>query len=527
MAGNRRGKRRRLRAALIIGFIVVVAVAAFLVYRGVKDDSAAQVSYTTAPVQRMTLTSSVSGTGNVELSQSVAVQPGVSGTVSGLTVKVGDTVEAGQLLFTIVNPELDLAVTQAEIAYQEALLNLEKAKLNVQQAEEDLAEVQEQYEAQSTTTTARATTSIPASTTTSVLPASTTTSAPSASSTTSTVSSTTTTTALSTEDSNSTTTTSTGPPEASVELVIPASAAESTASQSGSTSGSSATAGSSGNSKITYLDIKAAKQAVESAELGVTSAKAQVTSAELALEEAKENAAKREVRAPISGIVTALDVENGDTVGQSSLSSGGGGSATTGSSAGSSDSSGGVLTITDPDAFTITVALPESDISVVEIGQKATIMFDALPDLTLTGKVTSIDMAGTNNQGVVSYGVVVTPDLTDPSVKAGMTVSVDIITAVAVDVLAVPSAAVKSQGDTKYVQVLENETPVSVTVETGMSTDSYVEITSGLTEGQEVIVQAITADSGATATTAFNRTGSVFDGGGAVPGGAMPGGFVR
>ena len=173
------------------------------------------------------------------------------------------------------------------------------------------------------------------------------------------------------------------------------------------------------------------------------------------------------------------------------------------------------LTITDPGAYQATITLAESDISTVKVGQKAVLTFDALPDLTLSGKVTRVDTAGTNNSGVVSYTVIITPDVMDPSVKGGMTVSVNVITNVAADVLAVPSAAVKSATDgTKYVQILQNGQPVNVTVETGMSNDSYTEITSGLTEGQEIITATSTAGKSTTATTTGSR--SSFGGAGGV-----------
>ena len=92
--------------------------------------------------------------------------------------------------------------------------------------------------------------------------------------------------------------------------------------------------------------------------------------------------------------------------------------------------------------------------------------------------------------------------------------SVNIITDIAADVLAVPSTAVKSSTDGTYVQVLENGTPTNVTVETGMSNDSYTEITSGLTEGQEIITATSTSTGGTTATTTNRGQGSVLEGGG-------------
>jgi multidrug efflux pump subunit AcrA (membrane-fusion protein) len=499
MAKRKRLKSRRTRVMVVIGFIIVIAVAAYFVYRAYAGESAPEVTYTTGTVEKMTLTSSISGTGNVALSNAASVSAEVSGEVSGLSVAVGDTVEAGQVLFTIVNPELDLAVTSAENSYDQAVLNLSKAELSVLQAKQSLEDLEEQYAAQSTSTTAASTTSTvhtpstqPSTTTTA--PASTTTTSYPATTTTVTVAP-----------------SSTGSAQA---LLTEAAA-----------SGTTGTGSSGTTSKITYLDIKAAKQSIESAELSVTSAQTQVTEAQMAVETAKENAAKRTVAAPISGTITTLDLENGDTVGSSSGSSGSsGGGQTSGGTSDSSSSS--AMTITNLDSFTASITLAEADISSVELGQKAVITFDALPDLTLTGKVTSIDTTGTNSQGVVSYSVVITPDITDKSVKGGMTVSVNIITQVATDVLAVPSTAVKSQGTdgTSYVQILENGTPSNVTVETGMSTDSYTEITSGLTEGQEIIVQTATASAGNTTTSQRNSSGGLLGTEGGMPSGGPPSG---
>jgi macrolide-specific efflux system membrane fusion protein len=257
------------------------------------------------------------------------------------------------------------------------------------------------------------------------------------------------------------------------------------------------------NSGSTALTIKQSKASVTGAELAITAAENAVTSADIALEQAKDDAAARNVTAPIAGVITALSVENGGTAGGSG--------------------SGAAVTITNPEVYQATITLAESDISTVEVGQRAILTFDALPDLNLTGQVTRVDTIGANESGVVSYGVVITPDVMDKSVKGGMTVSVSIITATAQDVLAVPSAAVKSSAAGKYVQTLQNGQPVNVTVEVGMSNDVYTEITSGLTEGQEIIVS--TTSSGSTATT--ESQGNMLQGGGFIMDGNGPpsGGF--
>lgn len=219
------------------------------------------------------------------------------------------------------------------------------------------------------------------------------------------------------------------------------------------------------------------------------------------------------MQAPIAGTVTAVNVADGDIV--SGLSA-----------------DRPAMTIIDLDRFQAAITVAESDIASVEVGQKAIITFDALPELTLTGKVKSIDFSGTNSSGVVSYEVLVTPDVANAGVKGGMTVSVDIITAVATDVLAVPSSAVKTSASGSYVQVVdENGGASNVTVETGLSNDSYTEIVSGLTEGQEIIVSTTTAGSTTNTTDQRGEGGFMiqegmpgpmeFQSGGEFPGGGM------
>ena len=137
----------------------------------------------------------------------------------------------------------------------------------------------------------------------------------------------------------------------------------------------------------TALQIKSARQDITSAELSVVTAENKVTAAALDLQDAKDSAAARTVSSPKSGVVTALSIENGDTI-----------AASTGAAADSA-----LMTLTNPESFQVTTTLTESDVGGVKVGQKAVLIFDALPDLTLSGKVTRVDATGTNDQGVVSY----------------------------------------------------------------------------------------------------------------------------
>jgi HlyD family secretion protein len=101
------------------------------------------------------------------------------------------------------------------------------------------------------------------------------------------------------------------------------------------------------------------------------------------------------------------------------------------------------------------ISLNEVDAAKVKSGQTVMITFDAIDNLNATGTVEQIDQVGTVTQGVVSYAVKILIDTTDPRIKPGMSVNTTIVTNREDNVLLVPSAAVKTQGNTSYVQVLD------------------------------------------------------------------------
>jgi hypothetical protein len=96
-----------------------------------------------------------------------------------------------------------------------------------------------------------------------------------------------------------------------------------------------------------------------------------------------------------------------------------------------------------------------------------------------------------------------------------MSTSVSIITQVKTDVIAVPNAAIKVQGNTNYVQTLDaSGQPQNVQVQIGIADDSYTEIISGVTEGEEVVTQTINLTTAAkTTTTSGAGINSILGGG--------------
>ncbi|MCK9361166.1 efflux RND transporter periplasmic adaptor subunit [Patescibacteria group bacterium] len=192
----------------------------------------------------------------------------------------------------------------------------------------------------------------------------------------------------------------------------------------------------------------------------------------------------------------------------------------------------------------VTLPLNEVDIAKIKVGQKATVTFDALPDLTIAGTVVEVDPLGKASQGVVTYDVKVAFDTDDEQIKPGMSASVSIATDVRTNVLMVPNAAIRNGS----VQILPNEQepsaeaqtsgipsstpPESVAIETGLASDQSTEVVSGLNEGAWIIVRTVTPSASA-ATTNRNAGGNTFlpatgggsfrmqGGGGAVPAGAQ------
>ena len=243
------------------------------------------------------------------------------------------------------------------------------------------------------------------------------------------------------------------------------------------------------------LDLSAASLA--SAEAGLASSKASRSSAWTSYEDAKAAQDTIQVLAPTGGTLVSLDVEVGDEVSgsASSASVSNSGAATT---AASTSSSSAPALIEEPGSLGISLEINEIDISGLEVGQKATVDFDALPEVTLSGTVQEIDREGVDTQGVVTYGCWIEFDTTASDVRIGMSANATIITAVQQNALLVANAAVKTNTDGyDYVQVLDAATgePDDVYVEVGLSGTTQTEILDGLSEGDQVITSTVTTDS--------------------------------
>ncbi|MBI5221426.1 MAG: efflux RND transporter periplasmic adaptor subunit [Candidatus Magasanikbacteria bacterium] len=202
------------------------------------------------------------------------------------------------------------------------------------------------------------------------------------------------------------------------------------------------------------------------------------------LMEAQNTLSNTVITAPFDGQVAILSAQKGDQVGGSTA----------------------VATLITQQKLA-QVTLNEVDVAKVKVGQKATLTFDAVPDITVAGQVAQIDTIGTVTQGVVNYTVQINFQTDTEAVKPGMSVSAAIITDIANDVLALPVSAVKSSGNQSYVELLNPDdlvvtadnknqftskiAPKKQNVEVGLASDTMIEITSGLSEGDTVVIQTI------------------------------------
>ena len=223
----------------------------------------------------------------------------------------------------------------------------------------------------------------------------------------------------------------------------------------------------------------------ESAKLSYQKALQTVASSKESVQKAQTNLGYATITSPIDGIVLSKSVEEGQTVAAS---------------------------FNTPELFTIAKDLTdmrviadidEADIGGVKEGQRVSFTVDAFPDDRFDGTVTQVRQEATTSSNVVTYEVVISAPNKDLKLKPGLTANVTIFTLEKNGVLAVPSKALRftpnealtskgqqiedCEGDHK-VWTLDGNTFKAHQVETGTTNGMLTEITSGISEGTEVLV---------------------------------------
>jgi HlyD family secretion protein len=148
------------------------------------------------------------------------------------------------------------------------------------------------------------------------------------------------------------------------------------------------------------------------------------------------------------------------------------------------------MVLDNVNSFQVVVPFEESDAAKVAPNQKVDVTFDAVPDLTRSGTVLSVDPSGSNISSVVNYYVTVVLNQTDPRLKNGQTAQARVTTNEVDDVLTVPNSAVRKVGGQTTVTVIDAAgNQQQVRFQPGLVGDDRTQVISGLREGQQVVLR--------------------------------------
>lgn len=197
----------------------------------------------------------------------------------------------------------------------------------------------------------------------------------------------------------------------------------------------------------------------------VAAAEARVAAAQASLEAAR-------ISAPFAGTITSIEMHAGDLISPGSPAIG----------------------LANLGSLLIDVSVSEVDINRISVGQEASLVFDAMPELTYTGQVTQVSLVGVIEQGVVNFNITLELVDADELVRPGMTAAVNLVVSEIEDVLLVPNRAVRLREGERVVYVLRGGQPVPVTVRLGSSSELYSQVLDGdLEEGDQILLNPPTS----------------------------------
>ncbi|HEY0240335.1 MAG TPA: HlyD family efflux transporter periplasmic adaptor subunit [Friedmanniella sp.] len=228
-----------------------------------------------------------------------------------------------------------------------------------------------------------------------------------------------------------------------------------------------------------------------------------VDAAQAQVDAAQKTVDDTTLTAPSAGTISSVNGSKGEylspSTGTSALAPGSS-AAIPGASGGGAASAAGAASPTRPggtqfivlsglDQLEVVLPFEESDAAQIKKGDKVDVQLDAIPDLVAKGTVDSIAPSATPIAGVVTYYATVSLDSRDPRERDGQTANVTVLTNERDDVLTVPNSAVRQQGGASTVVVYApSGAQRTVTFEAGVVGTDRTEVVSGLNEGDRVVV---------------------------------------
>jgi macrolide-specific efflux system membrane fusion protein len=237
----------------------------------------------------------------------------------------------------------------------------------------------------------------------------------------------------------------------------------------------------SGPNRRLALENSQAQQETAAAQLGaaqqqVIAAGPAKASAQAQLNSALADLAGATMVAPAAGTVVAIASEVGEPIGTTTIGTQG---------------TSGFIILAALDEFVVTADFAEGDVVGIAVGQKVTVEFDALPDEPRVGQVTHVAPFGVvdpSGASLTTYEVTISVPNAPQGLRAGMTAQASITTEQRTGVVAAPVTALVPTDEGFIVRVQsEDGTIANVDVEVGIRGGYYVEIVSGLAEGDRVV----------------------------------------
>jgi HlyD family secretion protein len=176
----------------------------------------------------------------------------------------------------------------------------------------------------------------------------------------------------------------------------------------------------------------------------------------------------------INGVVTSVNVNEGEKITSGTQAIGGGGTA--------------IMTIADLSDMLVKASINEVDVGKLKRGQRVEIGFDAIKGEVYQGKVRRISPSGIEEDNLVVYPVEVEIMNSDKKIRPGMTADLDVIIAEAENVICIPKHAVIRREGKTLVNVNKGNKLIPQEVATGIEDDVKIEIRNGLEEGDTLMI---------------------------------------
>ncbi|HOR42053.1 MAG TPA: efflux RND transporter periplasmic adaptor subunit [Atribacterota bacterium] len=198
----------------------------------------------------------------------------------------------------------------------------------------------------------------------------------------------------------------------------------------------------------------------------ITGSPTQVEEKELTMEVARDRYESKTLRAPFTGKIVDIFVEEGDFI----------------------EGTHDVVYLIDDSAYEVTASISEVDCLEVEVGQKVEINLDIMKDQVFHGTVTEVAEYARMEGGVVTVPVTLRMNEVSAFFKPGFSATAEIIVKLADNALLVPITALSTGGNGSVVLKVDGDNASPVPVQTGITDGFYQEITGGLQEGSYIIV---------------------------------------